>query len=113
MKYILITNSNNKVLIFREGDYEHLNKFLNTENKHITEDNYFTEEEWKKFDLYRHSANCSKSDEDFEEYCKMAKRVGLPKPERDSTIRPLHEYGKNAYRDENGKWRMKINKQII
>ena len=37
----------------------------------------------------------------------MAKRVGLPKPERDSTIRPLHEYRNCAYRDENGKWRMK------
>lgn len=98
MKYILVTNSNNKVLRFREGENEHLNKFLNLENKYITEDNYFTDEERKKIDFYSHTSNCSKSGEDFEEYCKMAKRVGLPKPKRDSTIRPLHEYGK---------WRMK------
>lgn len=38
----------------------------------------------------------------------MTKRLGPPKPERDSTIRALHGYCKNAYRVESGKWRMKI-----
>ena len=51
MKYILITNLNNKVLRFIEGENEHLNKFLNSENKYITEDNYFTDEKWKKFNF--------------------------------------------------------------
>lgn len=66
MKCILITNSNSKVLRFREDENEHLNKCLNSENKCITVDNYFTDEEWKKFDFYRHTSNFSKSDEDFE-----------------------------------------------
>ena len=37
----------------------------------------------------------------------MAKEKAIPKPERDSTIRPLYEYSNCAYRDENGEWRMK------
>lgn len=51
MKCILITNSNSKVIRFREDENEHLNKFLNSENKNITEDNYFTDEERKKFNF--------------------------------------------------------------
>lgn len=65
------------------------------------------EEKSEMFSYFRHIANCDKTDEEFELYCKIAEEKGIPKPERDSTIRPLHEYGKNAYRDKNGKWRMK------
>ena len=32
-----------------------------------------------------------KTDEEFEEYCQFAKRLGLPKPDRNSKVRPLHE----------------------
>lgn len=107
MNYILVTDSNNKVFIFKEDKIYLLNKFLRDNQAEVGQKNYFTEEELARFMQYRHIANCDKTDEDFEEYKIMAKRVGLPKPERDSTIRPLHEYGKNAYRDKNGKWRMR------
>lgn len=33
----------------------------------------------------------SKTDEEFKEYCQFAERVGLPKPDRNSKVRPLHE----------------------
>ena len=65
------------------------------------------EEKSEMFRYFRHIPNARKTDEEFELYCKMAKEKGIPDPERDSAIRPLHEYGKNAYRDKDGKWRMK------
>lgn len=65
------------------------------------------EEKNEMFNYFRHIPNARKTDEEFELYCKMAKEKAIPKPERDSTIRPLYEYSNCAYRDENGKWRMK------
>lgn len=64
-------------------------------------------EKSEMFSYFRHIPNARKTDEEFELYCKIAEEKGIPKPERDSTIRSLHEYGENSYRDENGKWRMK------
>lgn len=65
------------------------------------------EEESKMFFYFRHIPNSVKTDEEFELYCKMAEERKAPKPERDSTIRPLYEYTNLAYRDKNGTWRMK------
>ena len=65
------------------------------------------EEKYEMFSYFRHIPDARKTDEEFELYCKMAEENGITKPERDSTIRPLHEYSKNAYKYENGKWRMK------
>lgn len=61
------------------------------------------EEKNNMFSYFRHIPNARKTDEEFDLYCKMAEEKGIPKPERDSTIRPLHEYRNCAYRDENGK----------
>ena len=105
--YIIIVNSLNKVVPFCEDRLNSLNDFLNSEKMTITKDNYFSEEEWKRFKLYRHVPNFQKTESQFFEYCQMAKRIGLPAPERNSKIRPLHEYGDNAYRDENGMWALK------
>ncbi|MDD7306076.1 MAG: hypothetical protein PUG67_05765 [Peptoniphilaceae bacterium] len=66
------------------------------------------EERQSMFSYFRHIPNARKTDKEFKLYCKMAKEKGIPKPERDSTIRPLYEYTTVSYRDENGKWRMKI-----
>lgn len=43
------------------------------------------------FFYLRHIPNIKKTDEEFELYCKMAKEKGLPKPDRNSYVRPLHE----------------------
>lgn len=91
MKYILICDKNDKVCIFNDGNTELLNNFLKKNSKEISKENYFTEDEFGKFNLYRHIANSDKSDEEFEEYSLMLKRIGLPKPNRNSTKRPLHE----------------------
>lgn len=65
------------------------------------------EEKNEMFNYFRHIPNARKTDVEFDLYFKMAEEKGIPKPERDSTIRPLNEYRNCAYRDENGKWRMK------
>lgn len=91
MNYILVTDSNKKVIVFEESKMNLLYKFLKDNPMEIDQKNYFTEEELAKFNLYRHIANSDKTDEEFEEYKIMAKRVGLPEPKRDSKIRPLHE----------------------
>ena len=91
MNYILVTDSNNKVIIFEENKMNLLYKFLKNNPVKIDQNNYFTEEELTKFKRYRHIANCDKTDEEFGEYKSMAKRGGLSEPKRDSTIRPLHE----------------------
>ena len=65
------------------------------------------EEKNEMFNYFRHIPNARKTNEEFELYCKMAEEKAIPKHERDSTIRPLNEYSNCAYRDENGKWRMK------
>lgn len=49
------------------------------------------EEKNELFSYFRHIPNIRKSDEEFELYYKMATEKGLPKPERNSHIRPLHE----------------------
>ncbi|MDO4710633.1 MAG: hypothetical protein Q4A75_01555 [Peptostreptococcaceae bacterium] len=49
------------------------------------------EERNRLFFYFRHIPNIRKSDEEFELYCKMAAEKGLPKPDRNSYIRPLHE----------------------
>ncbi len=50
-----------------------------------------SEDELKRFSYLRHIPNYNKTDEEFKEYCQLAKRVGLPKPDRNSKVRPLHE----------------------
>lgn len=91
MNYILVTDSNNKVIIFEENKMNLLYKFLKDNPLKIDQKNYFTEEELTKFKRYRHIANCDKTDDEFKEYKIMSQRVGLPEPKRDSKIRPLHE----------------------
>ena len=49
------------------------------------------EKEFNRFSYLRHIPNYHKTNEEFEEYCEFAKRLGLPKPDRNSKIRPLHE----------------------
>ena len=49
------------------------------------------EKEFNRFSYLRHIPNFYKTDEEFEEYCQFAKRLGLPKPDRNSRVRPLHE----------------------
>lgn len=57
----------------------------------IKESNYLSSLEWKRFNYLRHISNFSKTKEEFEEYCEYAKRLGMPKPDRNSKVRPLHE----------------------
>lgn len=49
------------------------------------------EKEFNRFSYLRHIPNFYKTDEEFEEYCQFAKRLGLSKPDRNSKVRPLHE----------------------
>ena len=49
------------------------------------------DEEWEVFFYLRHIPNIKKTDEEFELYCRMAKEKGIPKPDRNSYIRPSHE----------------------
>ena len=49
------------------------------------------EEKSEMFSYFRHIPNARKTDEEFELYCKMAEEKGIPKPKRDSIIRPLYE----------------------
>lgn len=91
MEYILVTDSNNKVIIFEENKTNLLYKFLKDNTIEIDRKNYFTKEELDKFNLYRHISNYDKSDEEFKEYKLMTERIGLPTPDRNSRIRPLHE----------------------
>lgn len=50
-----------------------------------------SENDLKRFSYLRHIPNFNKTDEEFEEYCQFAKRLELPKPDRNSKVRPLHE----------------------
>ena len=50
-----------------------------------------SEVEFKRFSYLRHIPNFNKTEGEFEEYCQFAKKVGLPKPYRNSKVRPLHE----------------------
>ncbi len=45
----------------------------------------------ERFSYLRHIPNIHKTDEEFKEYCILAEEKGLPKPDRNSRIRPLHE----------------------
>lgn len=54
------------------------------------------DEEWEVFFYLRHIPNIKKTDEEFELYCRMAKEKGIPKPDRNSYIRPLHEKNKKS-----------------
>ena len=49
------------------------------------------ENDFKRFSYLRHIPNCYKTDEEFEEYCQFVKRLGLPNPDRNLKVRPLHE----------------------
>lgn len=49
------------------------------------------EEKNRMFSYFRHIPNARKTNEEFELYCEMAKEKGIPKPDRNSEIRPLHE----------------------
>lgn len=60
-------------------------------NKAINDIELDKEEKNTLFSYFRHIPNGRKTDEEFEIYCKMAKEKGLPKPDRNSWIRPLHE----------------------
>lgn len=106
MGYILIVDSNNKVLRFDEDKKDQIKNFLISENIIINKDNYFTKKEWETFNQYRHIANSDKTNKEFEEYCRMAKRIGLPQPDRNSKIRPLHEFSKNAVKNNKDEWCM-------
>lgn len=53
--------------------------------------NKLTAKENDRFRWLRHIPNFNKTDEEFKEYCIYAERVGLPKPDRNSKVRPLHE----------------------
>ncbi len=50
-----------------------------------------TKEEQERFFYLRHIPNINKTDKEFDEYCLLANKVGLPKPDRNSKCRPLHE----------------------
>lgn len=54
-------------------------------------ENITKREKGKIFSYLRHIPNIRKTEEEFELYCKMAKEKGLPKPDRNSYVRPLHE----------------------
>lgn len=54
------------------------------------------EEKNNMFSYFRHIPNARKTDEEFELYCKMAEEKGIPRPDRNSVIRPLHEGINNA-----------------
>lgn len=54
------------------------------------------DEKWEVFSYLRHIPNIKKTDEEFELYCRMAKEKGIPKPDRNSYIRPLHEKNKKS-----------------
>lgn len=54
-------------------------------------ENITKSEKNKIFFYLRHIPNMRKTEEEFELYCKMAKEKGLPKPDRNSYVRPLHE----------------------
>lgn len=54
-------------------------------------ENITESEKGKIFSYLRHIPNIRKTEEEFELYCKMAKEKGLPKPDRNSYVRPLHE----------------------
>lgn len=45
----------------------------------------------KVFSYLRHIPNARKTENEWNLYCQMAKERGLPRPDRDSKIRPLHE----------------------
>lgn len=49
------------------------------------------EKEFNRFGYLRHIPNYYKTDEEFKEYCSFTARLGLPKPNRKSKVRPLHE----------------------
>lgn len=63
---------------------ELINKMLKGESENV-------EERTQVFIYLRHIPNIHKTNEEFELYCEMTKRVGLPTPNRNSGIRPLHE----------------------
>ena len=50
-----------------------------------------SENDFKRFSYLSYIPNCHKIDEEFEKYCQFAKRLGLPKPDRNSKIRPLYK----------------------
>lgn len=61
-----------------------INKMYNNEEVTLEEKNTV-------FHYFRHIPNEKKTDKEFELYCIMAKEKGIPKPDRHSLIRPLHE----------------------
>lgn len=66
-----------------------INKMCNNEEVTLEEKNTV-------FHYFRHIPNARKTDEEFELYCRMAKEKGIPKPDRNSYIRPLHEKNKKS-----------------
>ncbi|WP_028257320.1 hypothetical protein [Veillonella montpellierensis] len=54
-------------------------------------ENITKSEKGKIFSYLRHVPNIRKTEEEFELYCKMAQEKGLPKPDRNLYVRPLHE----------------------
>lgn len=60
-------------------------------NKAVNNQVITSEEKNEMFAYFRHIPNNRKTDEEFELYCKMAKEKGLPMPNRQSNVRPLHE----------------------
>lgn len=60
-------------------------------NKAINKERITDSEKNKIFFYLRHIPNATKTDEEFQLYCDMAKDKGLPPPKRNSKIRPLKE----------------------
>ena len=90
MECAVIKVENYKPRILQVGDMQTLKE--NYKNRiDLDEKNFFNENDWRRFNFLRHTSNFNKSKEDFAEYCTFAERLGMPKPNRNSKIRPLHE----------------------
>nr|DAP27596.1 MAG TPA: hypothetical protein [Caudoviricetes sp.] len=53
-----------------------------------------TEKEKERVSYLSHIPNCYKTDQEFKEHCAFSKKLGLPQPNRNSKVRPLHEIGR-------------------
>lgn len=56
--------------------------------------NTLTQEEKDRVSYLSHIPNYYKTESEFEEFCQLSKKLGLPEPDRASKIRPLHEKGR-------------------
>ena len=86
-----------KIIVVYNPETSRVFPVIDTTGLKVTEKNYITEKEWERLNFLRHIANINKTEEQWNEYCEFAKKIGFPKPNRNSKIRPLHEkYDKNG-----------------